>query len=101
MPLYEHVFLARQDVSQAQVEALQKEYTDVITEGGSVELVIAGVARSQLSRLTNHFAIASWMSRDESAHVPACRTRTRCAAHSATCRREKVDRTDDGFWRFP
>jgi len=34
MPLYEHVFLARQDVSQAQVEALTKEYTEVITEGG-------------------------------------------------------------------
>ena len=34
MPLYEHVFLARQDVSQAQVEALQKEYTDVIVQGG-------------------------------------------------------------------
>jgi small subunit ribosomal protein S6 len=34
MPLYEHVFLARQDVSQQQVEALTKEYTDVITEGG-------------------------------------------------------------------
>ena len=27
MPLYEHVFLARQDISQAQVEALTKEYT--------------------------------------------------------------------------
>jgi small subunit ribosomal protein S6 len=34
MPLYEHVFMARQDVSQAQVDALTKEYTDVITEGG-------------------------------------------------------------------
>ena len=34
MPLYEHVFLARQDISQAQVEALTKEYTDVIEEGG-------------------------------------------------------------------
>ena len=34
MPLYEHVFLARQDVSNAQVEALTKEYTDVIEEGG-------------------------------------------------------------------
>jgi small subunit ribosomal protein S6 len=29
MPLYEHVFLARQDISQAQVEALVKEYSDV------------------------------------------------------------------------
>lgn len=34
MPLYEHVFLARQDISQAQVEALTKEYTTIIEEGG-------------------------------------------------------------------
>jgi small subunit ribosomal protein S6 len=34
MPLYEHVFLARQDISQAQVDALTKEYGEVITEGG-------------------------------------------------------------------
>ena len=34
MPLYEHVFLARQDISQAQVEALTKEYTEVIEEAG-------------------------------------------------------------------
>ncbi len=34
MPLYEHVFLARQDVSTQQVEAMIKQYSDVITEGG-------------------------------------------------------------------
>ena len=34
MALYEHVFLARQDISQAQVEALTKEYAQVIEEGG-------------------------------------------------------------------
>jgi small subunit ribosomal protein S6 len=34
MPLYEHVFMARQDISQAQVEGLIKEYADCITEGG-------------------------------------------------------------------
>lgn len=34
MPLYEHVFLARQDVSGQQVEALMKQFADVITEGG-------------------------------------------------------------------
>jgi small subunit ribosomal protein S6 len=34
MPLYEHVFLARQDISQAQVDALTKEYSEVITEAG-------------------------------------------------------------------
>jgi small subunit ribosomal protein S6 len=34
MPLYEHVFMTRQDVSTAQVEALTKEYTGVVEEGG-------------------------------------------------------------------
>jgi small subunit ribosomal protein S6 len=34
MPLYEHVFLARQDISQTQVEALTKEYTQIIDDGG-------------------------------------------------------------------
>ncbi|KWT66744.1 SSU ribosomal protein S6p [Hyphomicrobium sulfonivorans] len=34
MPLYEHVFLARQDVSNAQVEAMTKEFTDLIEQGG-------------------------------------------------------------------
>jgi small subunit ribosomal protein S6 len=34
MPLYEHVFLARQDVSNAQVETLTKEFTDIIEQGG-------------------------------------------------------------------
>ena len=33
MPLYEHVFLVRQDVSQTQVEALTKEFTQIIEEG--------------------------------------------------------------------
>ncbi len=34
MPLYEHVFLARQDVSNTQVEALTKELSEIITQGG-------------------------------------------------------------------
>ncbi len=33
MPTYEHTFLARQDVTQAQVEALMKEFQGVIEEG--------------------------------------------------------------------
>ena len=37
MPLYEHVFLARQDISAQQVEALMKEFQGVIEElGGKV-----------------------------------------------------------------
>jgi small subunit ribosomal protein S6 len=34
MPLYEHVFLARQDVSSQQVEALVEQFKNVITNGG-------------------------------------------------------------------
>lgn len=34
MPFYEHVFLARQEVSPQQVEALMKEFGQVITDGG-------------------------------------------------------------------
>jgi small subunit ribosomal protein S6 len=34
MPLYEHVFLARQDVSPQQVEALMKEYGELIEQAG-------------------------------------------------------------------
>ena len=34
MPLYEHVYLARQDVSNTQVETLTKEFTDIIEQGG-------------------------------------------------------------------
>jgi small subunit ribosomal protein S6 len=34
MALYEHIFLARQDVSPQQVEELTNAFTNVITEGG-------------------------------------------------------------------
>ena len=34
MPLYEHVFLTRQDASAAQVENLTKEYSQIVTDGG-------------------------------------------------------------------
>ena len=34
MPLYEHVFLARQDLAQAQVDALAQTATDIIEANG-------------------------------------------------------------------
>ena len=34
MPLYEHVFLARQDLAQAQVDALTEEAGKIIAAGG-------------------------------------------------------------------
>jgi small subunit ribosomal protein S6 len=34
MPLYESVFIARQDISQTQVEALLERFGGIVTEGG-------------------------------------------------------------------
>ncbi len=34
MALYEHIYLARQDVSAQQVEELTSQYTEIITSGG-------------------------------------------------------------------
>ncbi|QDP18940.1 30S ribosomal protein S6 [Sphingomonas xanthus] len=34
MPLYEHVFLARQDLAQAQVDALAENATQIIADNG-------------------------------------------------------------------
>ena len=34
MPLYEHVFLARKDLSQAQVDALAASATEIVEQGG-------------------------------------------------------------------
>ena len=34
MPLYEHIYLARQDVSPQQVEELTNQFTEVLTQGG-------------------------------------------------------------------
>jgi small subunit ribosomal protein S6 len=34
MPFYESVFIARQDISQTQVDGLVERYTGIITEGG-------------------------------------------------------------------
>lgn len=34
MPLYEHVFIARQDLSPSQAEGLMEEFTGILGEGG-------------------------------------------------------------------
>ena len=34
MPLYEHIYLARQDVSPQQVEEMTNAFTEVLTQGG-------------------------------------------------------------------
>lgn len=62
MPLYEHVFLARQDVSQQQVEALTKEFSDAIVEGGgkvtkSEYWGLKGLAYKMKKSRKAHFAL--------------------------------------------
>ena len=39
MPLYEHVFLARQDLAQAQVDALAETATKIIEETGGKDVM--------------------------------------------------------------
>lgn len=52
MPLYEHIFLARQDISAAQVEALVEQYKGVLeTAGGSIRKVEAWGVKSLAYRI--------------------------------------------------
>ena len=45
MRLYESVFIARQDITSAQVEAMADEFAEIITSaGGSIETRILGPA---------------------------------------------------------
>ncbi len=55
MPLYEHVFLARQDVSPQQVEQLVEHFKGVVTEnGGSVGKVENWGLRSLAYRINKN-----------------------------------------------
>src|SRR3712207_4698216 len=62
MPLYEHVFLARQDVTAQQVETMVDQYKGVIeTNGGKVEKTEAWGVKSLAYRINKnrkaHFAM--------------------------------------------
>jgi small subunit ribosomal protein S6 len=55
MPLYEHVFLARQDLAQAQVDALAENATNIITEhGGKVQKTETWGLRSLAYRIAKN-----------------------------------------------
>jgi small subunit ribosomal protein S6 len=49
MPLYEHVFLARQDVTPAQVDTLIKDFQGVIEEGGGKVVRIENAGLKNIS----------------------------------------------------
>lgn len=62
MPLYEHVFLARQDISSQQMDSLVESFQTVITEnGGSIEKSeywgLKGLAYKIKKNRKAHFAL--------------------------------------------
>jgi small subunit ribosomal protein S6 len=59
MPLYEHVFLARQDLAQAQVDTLAENATKIITDNGGT------VAKTETWGLRS---LAYRMSKNRKAH---------------------------------
>ena len=48
MPLYEHVFIARQDISSGQAEELTKHFSEILTENGGT---VVGVENWGLKKL--------------------------------------------------
>ena len=88
MPLYEHVFLARQDLAQAQVDALAENATKVITDhGGTVVKTetwgLRGLAYRIAKNRKAHYVMLSSMPRRRrlpSSSARPASTRTSCAS---------------------
>ena len=71
MPLYEHVFLARQDLAQAQVDALAENATKIIEDnGGKVVKTETGGLRNLAYRLAKNRK-AHYVALDIDAPAPA------------------------------
>src|SRR4029450_10867439 len=71
MPLYEHVFLARQDLAQAQVDALAENATKIIADnGGKVVKTETGGLRALAYRIAKNRK-AHYVMLDVDAPAPA------------------------------
>ena len=71
MPLYEHVFLARQDLAQAQVDALAENATKILADnGGSVAKTETWGLRSLAYRIAKNRK-AHYVMLDVDAPAPA------------------------------
>ncbi|KAB2864189.1 MAG: 30S ribosomal protein S6 [Bauldia sp.] len=120
MPLYEHVFLARQDVSSQQVEALVEQFKGVIEQnGGKVAKVEAWGVKSLTYRIRKnrkaHFtlmnidappAAVAEMERQERINEDVLRTLTirvdelEEVPSAMMQKRDRDDRRDDRGGRF-
>jgi small subunit ribosomal protein S6 len=88
MPLYEHVFLARQDVSAQQVETLTDEFKTIITENGGT------VGKSEYWGLRS---IAYKIKKYRKAHYSLMNLD---APHEAVAEMERQMRINDDVIRF-
>ncbi len=82
MPLYEHVFLARQDLAQAQVDALAENATKIIEDNGGK------IARTETWGLRS---LAYRIAKNRKAHYVALDIDAPAAAIAELERRSNID----------
>jgi len=88
MPLYEHVFLARQDISSQQVEALVDQYKGVIESNGG------SVAKTELWGVKT---LAFRIKKNRKAHFTMFNIE---APHAAVAEMERQMRINEDILRF-
>ncbi|HXV73433.1 MAG TPA: 30S ribosomal protein S6 [Sphingomonadales bacterium] len=88
MAFYEHVFIARPDITAAQVEALIKDYVKIVTDGGGK------VAAEEYWGLKS---LAYRIKKNRKAHYVFFGLD---APHAAVAELERKERLDDNVLRF-
>ncbi len=88
MPLYEHIFMARQDISTQQVEALTENLKSIIEEGGG------SVGKAEYWGLK---PIAYRIKKNRKAHYSLMNID---APHAAVAEMERLMRLNDDVLRF-
>ena len=89
MPLYEHIYLARQDVSPQQVEELTTNLTNVLTEGGGKVTKNEYWGLKSLSYRIKKNRKAHYSLLNIDAPAPAVRPRVLCAGGGCVVSRNR------------
>ena len=82
MPLYEHIFIARQDISPAQVEGLTETLQKIVTDNGGQ------IAKSEYWGLRN---LQYKISKNRKGHYSLFNIDAPAAAHHELERQEKIN----------
>jgi small subunit ribosomal protein S6 len=88
MPLYEHIYLARQDVSPQQVEELTNQFTEVLSQGGGK------VTKNEYWGLKS---LSYRIKKNRKAHYTLLNID---APHTAVAEMERQQRLNEDFLRF-